>query len=403
MDLEDREAPLWTKNFVAVWFSNFFLFISFQMLMPAFPLYVMSLGGNQIDAGFAVAIFTVSALMIRPVAGWCLDSYGRRKVLTIGLIIFVFSAVSYFWMAAIALIFMIRAFHGIGWGIVTTANGAIVSDIVSPAKRGEGMGYYGLSQNLSLAIGPALGIWIMNAWGFQILFLTSVILALCSLLLSQMLRLQPSSTPSTSQARKVSLFSTRNLIDKSAMLPAVLMTFMAFSYGGVINFIALFGQEAGIENVGVFFVTTAVILMITRTFSGKLYDRKGHPWVLIPGAVFVGAGLLILSYSNTMLTLIASSFCYGLGYGMIHPGLHAWIVTATPAHRRGAANSTFYSAIDVGIGGGALISGALAKLIGYALMYRLLVIWVILFFLIYFIQLRKERAVGRERGVSADH
>ncbi|MBP1157168.1 MULTISPECIES: MFS transporter [unclassified Paenibacillus] len=403
MDLEDREAPLWTKSFVAVWFSNFFLFISYQMLMPVFPIYVMSMGGDQTVVGLAVTIFTISALMIRPVAGRYLDFYGRRKVLTIGLIIFVFSAVSYFWMVAIALIFIIRAFHGIGWGIVTTANGAIVSDIVSPAKRGEGMGYYGLSQNLSLAIGPAVGIYVMYTWDFQILFLVSVTLAICSLLLSQMIRLQPSTKSSVLPEMKVSLFSTKGLIEKSALLPAVLMTFMAFTYGGVINFIALFGQEAGIENIGVFFVTTAVILMITRTFSGKLYDRKGHPWVLIPGAVFVGAGLLILSFSNSMVSLIASSFCYGLGYGMIHPGLHAWIVTATPSHRRGAANSTFYSAIDVGIGGGALISGALAKLIGYALMYRLLVIWVLLFFLIYFIQLRRERAVGQEKGISAEH
>lgn len=402
MDLEDRSTPLWTKNFWFVWFSNFFLFISFQMLMPAFPLYVMSLGGNQMDAGFAVAIFTIAALMIRPVAGWCLDFYGRRKVLTLGLIIFVFSAISYFWMIAIALIFIIRALQGIGWGIVTTANGAIVSDIVSAEKRGEGMGYYGLSQNLSLAIGPAIGIWIMNARGFQILFLVSVILAICSLLLSQMLRLQPLTNPNASTEMNVSLFSTKGFIEKSAILPAVLMTFMAFSYGGVVNFIALFGQEAGIKNVGVFFVTTAVILMITRTFSGKLYDRKGHPWVLIPGAVFVGAGLLILSYSNSMPSLIASSFCYGLGYGMIHPGLHAWIVTATPAHRRGAANSTFYSSIDVGIGGGALLSGAVAKLIGYALMYRLLVIWVLIFFVIYFIHLRKERVI-HQTDVSVDN
>jgi MFS family permease len=159
----------------------------------------------------------------------------------------------------------------------------------------------------------------------------------------------------------------------------------------VMTFIILFGKESGVENIGLFFITTAAMLMLIRPLSGKLYDRKGHPWVIIPGTISLGIGLIILSYSASIFILTLASIFYGVGYGMISPVLHAWTVNLAPAHRRGSANGTFYSAIDLGIGSGAIILGAVANLTGYAIMYRLSVFVVLIFLVIYMSHLRNER------------
>ena len=139
----DKSEKIWTRNFLFILISNFFIFLGFQMTIPTIPLYVEKMGGNEQLMGLVVGIFTFSALLIRPYAGLAVDSKGRKKLYLFGLAVFVISVGSYGLIQSLLLLFMMRIVQGLGWGFSTTASGTIVTDLVPPRRRGEGMGISG--------------------------------------------------------------------------------------------------------------------------------------------------------------------------------------------------------------------------------------------------------------------
>ncbi|USG65816.1 MFS transporter [Brevibacillus ruminantium] len=392
--MKDTES-LWTKNFILLAVANFLLFVAFQMLIPTLPLYVTQRGGDQVAVGLVISIFTVSALLIRPFAGKALDSIGRKPVLLGGLLIFFLSVSGYYWMATVALVLMVRFVHGIGWGITTTAFGTIASDLIPARRRGEGMGYFGMFSNLAMALGPMFGLWLVDFKGYGWMFAISAFLTVAALFMTRLVSIKEpdhvsgkanqQATPSPSGAATLA----SDLVEKKALFPALLALFFGITYGGIVSFITLFGQEVGIGQVGLFFLFNAVSLMLIRPFAGQLFDRKGHVWVLIPGALLAGAGLLVLSSITSAVGLAVAAVLFGAGFGAVQPSLQAWTINRVPPHRRGAANGTFFSAFDLGIGSGAMLLGALAKVTGFAAMYRYSALFVALFLLSYVVYLKR--------------
>ncbi|AMA71961.1 MULTISPECIES: MFS transporter [Aneurinibacillus] len=385
----DVSPALWTRDFILTTVSNLFLFTSFQMLIPTLPVYVEQSGGNEFSIGLVIGIFTVFALLARPFAGKALDTLGRRKVMAIGLLIFILSVAGYYWTTTVFLILSLRVIHGIGWGIATTSFGTVVSDIIPAQRRGEGMGYYGLSSTLAMALAPLFGIWLVEKTGFGMLFFVSTLLAVISFLLSQIIRYPDVSVFVPSPEPK-----HRNRLDEwlevKALFPSFLAIMLGLTYGGIVTFITLFGKEAGITNVGWFFLTHALMVMIVRPVAGKLFDRRGHVWILLPGAFFTAVGLLFLSYSNNLLSLILASVFYGIGFGAIQPTLQAWTINRVAPNRRGAANGTFFSGFDLGIGAGAMLLGTIATATSYAVMYRISIVFMGLYLITYSLYLAKS-------------
>ncbi|GIO10435.1 MFS transporter [Brevibacillus reuszeri] len=377
--------PLWTRDFVILALSNFMLFVAFQMLLPTLPVYVTDMGGDQLAVGLVISLFTVSALLVRPFTGKALDTIGRKPVLLIGLVIFLLAVAGYYWMVSVALVLAIRFIHGIGWGIVTTTYGTIVSDIIPPERSGEGMGYFGMFSNLAMAFGPLIGLWVSQNWGYGWLFAISAGLTVLAMILSRLVRIK--ALPAVKRPR-TSILS--GLIEKAALFPSLLNLLIGFIYGGIFSFITLFGLEVGIENIGLFFLFNAVALMAVRPLAGKLFDRRGPVWILLPGAVILGVGLVLLSYSTTEMELIVAAILFGIGVGSVQPSLQAWTIKRVAPNRRGAATGTFFSAFDLGIGGGAMILGAIAKATSFALMYRYSLIALGLYLVIYIVYLSRQ-------------
>ncbi|WP_261305742.1 MFS transporter [Paenibacillus andongensis] len=378
---EKKRKPLWTKAFLITSLSNLLLFFSFQMLIPTIPTHVSQLGGNDVQVGLVIGIFTISSLLTRPFAGRALDSFGRKHVLLVGLAICALTIAGYSYMAAVTLILAARFVHGIGWGMSTTSLGTVIADIIPSERRGEGMGYYGLSNTFAMATAPLTGLWLMHTYGFPRVLLISTLLALLSLF-SSLFITYTKPLPLEKSEEKPKLMD--RLWERTAILPSVLLLFTAICYGGIVTFITLFGHEAGISNVGWFFLCNASMVLIVRPITGMLFDRKGPEWVLLPGALFTLAGLLLLSYAHSEASLAAAAICYGIGFGSLQPALQAWTIARAAPNRRGAANGTFFSANDLGIGLGAMVLGALANLSGsYALMYRYSTVLILIFILIY--------------------
>ncbi len=351
------------------------------MLIPTIPTHVSQLGGNDIQVGLVIGIFTISSLLTRPFAGRALDLFGRKHVLLVGLAICALTIAGYSYMAAVTLILAARFVHGIGWGMSTTSLGTVIADIIPPERRGEGMGYYGLSNTFAMALAPLTGLWVMQTYGFPRVLLISTFLAVLSLF-SSLFITYTKPMPIEKSAQRPKLMD--RLWERTAMLPSGLLLCTAICYGGIVTFITLFGHEAGISNVGWFFLCNASMVLIVRPITGMLFDRKGPEWVLLPGALFTLAGLLLLSYAHSEASLAAAAICYGIGFGSLQPALQAWTIARAAPNRRGAANGTFFSANDLGIGLGAMVLGALANISGsYALMYRYSTVLILIFILIY--------------------
>lgn len=396
MSQQQKEKPkekIWTRDFVLIVLANFFIFLGFQMTLPTLPLFVEELGGNDQLIGFVVGIFTFSALLIRPYAGHSLETKGRGVVFLFGLMIFVLSVGTFGFLSSIVFLFIVRVVQGVGWGFSTTASGTIATDLIPATRRGEGMGYYGLSGNLALAIGPSLGLVLTEILPFKPLFLISAGLGLAALLLASRIRFKK---VEKKQERTISL--KRDLYEKSALKPSMLMFFLTVTFGGIAAFLPLYTAQKHIAGIQLYFLFYAIALMITRTFAGQLYDRKGHQAVFIPGALLILTAMLLLSWLPNSIILYTAACLYGLGFGTVQPALQAWSIEKVPINRRGMANATFFSFFDLGIGFGAMMFGQISHLFGYSSIYKASAISVFLSMLLYLIFLYKGRVGAVQKG-----
>lgn len=358
---ENTKVQLWTRDFVLITLTNLMLFISFQMLMPTLPIYAEKLGGGELAAGLIIGVFTISSVVIRPYVGLLMDRQGRKGIFTVGLGLFVLAAFLYNFTYSIVLLLALRIIHGFSWGAATTASGTVAADVIPSARRGEGLGYYGMSANLAMAFAPALGLFIIGSYEFSHLFVVATAIALIALISSQAITYAP--VEQKKEEAKPAIF------EKSSFAPSSVLFFLTFIYGGVVTFIALYAKSLGIDNIGIFFTVYAIFLLFTRPMAGKLADKKGTDFVVIPGMLMTVGGVIILGLANHFNHFMVSAIFLGVGFGAVQPSLQALTISLAPVTRRGAANATFFSAFDMGIGVGSVFLGLLSTWIGYAHMY----------------------------------
>jgi MFS family permease len=393
---------LWTKDFIMLTISNFFMYLNLMMITPTLPAYVSeTFGDNEIVVSLVVSLFCLSAILARVFTGKTLDTLGRKRMLLSGLFIFMLSTAGYYWAGVITLFLAVRIIYGIGFGVTGTAYGTIVSDVIPPKRMGEGMGYFGLSSSLSMSIAPMIGIWLLTQYGFGSLIFVSTLLAGLVFPTVFMIRIP--------ERRAIAAHingrpGNRGWFEKSALLPCTLNMLLSITYGGLISFITLFGKEASIANVGSFFLFYALMVVLVRPISGKLFDRKGHIAVLPFGAIMIALGLVLLSYSTGMYLLVVAALCYGIGYGMLQPALQAWTIQRVSPERRGVVTGIFYNSIDVGIAIGSFLLSIIAAQIGYGAMYRVTSLSMILFLLLYgcallMVKYRRHTVVTQDHGI----
>ena len=413
---------LWTGDFIRILLTNLLIFLGFEMMVTIIPLYLSGNGAGDTTIGFSALVFTGAALITRALAGSWLDRYGRRIVFLCGMVAMMLVTMSYSLVTAVFLILLIRVLHGLTWGVTSTSSDTVGSDTIPKERFGEGMGYLGLSNSLGMAVGPALGLFLLHHFHFQTAFLFSAgTLLLSGIVFLQMknvktrqdiendLRAQKavSGNPDSSAVRPDSedreppAFSTvsngnnppaaqtvsntgnsltgnrRSFLEKTALLPAAAIGLVSTSYGALVTFLALFGAQEGIGNIGIYFAFYAVAMLVTRPMAGRLTDRKGNLFVVLPGLCLIAAGLVVLSGAHSLAVFMLSAILYGTGMGAAQSALQAMAVRHAPADRIGAANATFLIGFDTGIGIGSLLSGLIATAVGYGFMYLSFVVFII--------------------------
>ena len=386
-----QDSTLWTRDFILIILTNLLIFFGFEMMVTILPLYFAAHGGSDTVIGAATMLFTAAALVTRALAGSWLDRFGRKAVFLIGMAAMTLVTGIYPLASAVAVIILIRIVHGFTWGVTSTSSDTVGSDTVPKARFGEGMGYLGLSNSLGMAAGPAFGLFLLQKSSFPAAFLSSAGLLLLALLaFLQMKSVKTKEDIRLAMAARQGRDSERTLLERNALLPAAAVGLAGTSYGALVSFLALYGEQEGIENIGIYFAVYAAAMLVTRPLAGRMTDRKGHLHVVLPGLCLIVAGLCILSEAHTLPVFFLSAAFYGSGMGASMSALQAMAVRNAPPDRIGASNATFLIGFDSGIGIGSLISGLLAARWGYGNMYRFFVIFVLCAFFLLLVRRKRE-------------
>ncbi|MBP2649463.1 MAG: mdtG 2 [Firmicutes bacterium] len=364
------DNKLWTKNFIFLLLSNALLFAGFHILLPTLPIYAAQNGGSGTQIGIIAGIFGFSAIFIRFFTDLGIKRLGKKKCLIIGIVISFICAASYVIFSSVNEIIGIRLIHGFGFGLATTFYATIASDIVPYSRRGEGMGYFGLGTTVAMALAPAAGVWLVKDYGFTIMFTCAAISQVIALIWTFFCSAPKVVIEKAQVEDEYNSSLLSKFIEKGTRFPAMLTMFFGVGYGSVIAFIAMLAQEAHIENPGYFYLVGTLCIIMSRTISGRLFDKKGYVWVILPGAVILLSGLLLLTITISQTMLLEAAVLYGFGVGMLHPALQTWMLNLVQAHRRGAASATFYNMLDVGTSAGTILLGIVAEKTGFIGMYR---------------------------------
>lgn len=387
--ITQTDKGLWTKNFIIINVINLLIFFGFQMLLPTLPIYAKKLGGTNSIIGLVTGAFVVSSVIIRPISGLLLDKLGRQKVFLVGAFIFIVSVFSYSFAPFISAILIIRFIHGFGWGAVSTASNTIASDNIPKNRFGEAMGYFSLTSSLAMAIGPTIGLFVISKYSFPVLFSISTILAVLSVIVSFKLEYKKIEV-------KEEIKSKASLYEKSSITPSVIVFFVTITYGALTSFLPLYATQKGIENIGIFFTVYAISLFISRPIFGKIIDKLGFDYAIIPGLICIIISMTLLSQASNLNIFLIVAFIYGIGFGATQSSLQTMAVNDVSPSRLGAANATFFTAFDCGVGLGAVILGVISSNVGYGEMYLWASASAVIAFILYFITGRKGKLQVQE-------
>lgn len=364
---------LFTRSYIFMCLANFLTAFSFFLLVPTLPFYLADSFGIASDVvGLVLSCYVIAVLLIRPFAGFVADMFQRKKVYVISYIFFTVSFAGYLFIGeSLCLFVLLRIMHGFAFGALNTTGNTLVIDIMPSSRRGEGLGYFGVTNNLAMAFGPMVGLFVISRFDYMLLFIIALLAAAAGLLFSFLVKVRKRQQVE----RKGSMLSVDRFFLVEG-IPASLAFFMlAIPYGMTSSYIAIYAEESGIvSGASLFFTVQAAGLIVSRLLSGKQVDKGYITQTISKGITIAIAGVA----GEALLSVVAgwngvaayavyylSAFLVGYGFGTIFPAFNTLFINMAPNSRRATANATYLTGWDVGIGSGMLLGGALS-LNGYS-------------------------------------
>ena len=359
---------LFTRDYIFVCIAAFMMSFSFFILVPTLPMYLKdTFGISPALVGVVLSCYVIAVLSIRPMTGFIADTLPRKRVYIVSYAIFVASFLGYFFITqTLALFILLRVLHGFSFGMLTTAGNTLVIDVMPSSRRGEGLGYYGVTNNLAMAFGPMVGLFVISSGNYTLLFLTSLITGIVGLVLGALVR-----APHKRLEKTEFKLSADRFFLKEGIRACFAFFLLAIPYGMTTSYMALYAASSGItHNAGLFFTVMAAGLITSRLNSGKRVDRGFVTETIIVGiciALVGGFGEAILSTVSSWsitagyVTYFLTAFLFGYGYGTMFPAYNTLFINLAPNSRRATANATYLTGWDVGIGGGMLLGGYISE------------------------------------------
>jgi MFS family permease len=387
------KPKLCTKNFLIISTANFFLYFTYYLLMVTITIFAAEkFHASPSEAGLASGIFVIGILIARILCGRYIDQIGWGKMLYIGFILFLITTCLYLLVNNMGFLLINRFLNGAAMGIASTATGTIVAKIIPDERRGEGTGYYTLSLTVAAAIGPFLGMFITEHATFYMNFIVCIIFLAFSFIAVFFVKVPKLEfTKEQLSNRKGKGFSLHNFFEVKAIPISIVATIIALGYSSILTFITSYARQINLIDVGsFFFIVYAVFVLVSRPFTGRLFDKKGENFVMYPAILLFAIALFFLSQTHKGFSLLLAGALFGLGYGTTSSSVQAIAVKVSPKHRIGLATSTNFIFQDLGIGIGPFILGYFVPLIGYRGLYMMMaVVAFICLFLYYFLHGRK--------------
>lgn len=347
MSSSDR---LFTARFALMFGFSFTVFLSAFQLLPTAPFRILDLGGTHSDAGLFLGFLTYASAVSAPFTGAVADRIGKRKVLLIcSAAIAVFSAL-YAVVPSYQVMLALVIPHGVFWSGLLSASGAYVTDLVPPARRAEGLSYWGFASILAVSAAPALGLWIYEHGGWTALLVEATILNIIMAAIAYRL---PADVP---QARGRAR-GAGDLIEWRVLVLGFTLFLYSFSYGGITSFAALHAEQRGVTPKSLYFTAFAAAVILTRPFISRYADRAGHRRVIVPCLAMVVLGVALLAFASTRMDFVLSALIFGTGFGSAYPVFVAQLMRHVEDERRGATFGALIAAFDTGIGTGSIAIG----------------------------------------------
>lgn len=379
---ERQEADrLWTRDFILLMVIAALASTAITTQMGTLPLYVASLGGSTTASGAIVGILGISALIFRFPTGVMIDRYGRRIMLIIGLAILVLDFTLLNVFRTLLILFCLRFLQGIGNGMQTTATSTVAADLIPPRRLQVGLGYFSLAQVVPSAIGPMIGLAVVERFGYDALFMVGMVLTAISLMLSLLLKVKPveatrrrddeSRVAGQAQERKSgkSSGSLALLLRASVVVPSAIMFVVFCAAAGVTAFIAQYAVELHIANVGMYFVVASLSTVVVRLVISPQLIRFPQQAVAAASLIMVVVPFFLIARAGNLAVLLVAAFLYGAGQANLQPMMNALVLQGIEPGQRGRVTAFFSASGDVAYGGGAMLWGYVASLCGFRMMF----------------------------------
>ena len=364
MDPTTKRPPLWNRNFIQCCISYFLMNIAYYVQVPTMPLYLSEeLGIDNSQVGLVLSSYTIGVLCMRPFSGYLVDCFSRKYLYIFAFAMFSLFFVGYFWATTVLLLILIRLFQGTFMGLTSVSGNTITIDVIPSARRGEGMGFYGLAINIAMSLAPLIAVATYAKQGFNAVVWSSLAFSALGIFSVLFIRY-----PRREKVKRPPLSLDRFILLK-AIPAAITYMFVAVAYGMLLSFVVLYGKEIGVANAGYFFIYMAVGVGLSRLVSGRLIDGGKIHQVAICAMSCLIVMIAIFATVHNVYVFFASAFVIGVGFGIGVPAFQCLFVNVVPHSQRGTAMGTYFTAYDLGIGIGMLTAGFISSRWGLSAAY----------------------------------
>ncbi|TDD26692.1 MFS transporter [Kribbella turkmenica] len=330
-----------TPQFVLLGSASLAYFLADGMLVPAVPRYVASeLTGGNIAVGVAVAVFSLSALALRPWTGRFADRHGRSIAMVGGGIVFAASVAGYGLADSVGVLSALRLLTGVGDAFFFVGAVTAMSDLAPVERRGEAISLFSLSLYVGLAVGPLAGEAIVNTAGFTTVWLVSAGSALLAVLLS--LRVGDTREPVVATPTA----GRSGLIPRAAVVPALLLLALIWGMAGFLAFVPLYALDLGLSGAGFLLFGFAAIVVVIRSAGARIPDHLGAHRSVRLALLCTTIALITIGTWRTVPGLILGTALLGLGVALGTPAIMTLALNRAPATERGATMATVTMSID---------------------------------------------------------
>ncbi|MCF6799566.1 MFS transporter [Priestia megaterium] len=375
-------SKLWTWQFSLIILITISFYLCLQMLTGGFSIFVTEFSHNPTLGGVMTTTFMLAAIITRPVTGILMHKINIKQVLCVMLLFVLVCIMISYNQQVIPLLISIRILEGIGFGVTTNLLATLATNLIPKERMGEGIGYFGMATSLGTTLGPMIALSILHSFSFKFLLFITLFLIVVSFIFSLFIKIKQSSSFAESPIQRESLVNF--VFDKQAMLPCFLVMLFYCTYSGIVNFINGLGEENHLgSKVSLFFLIIAVVIVLVRPFSGKVYDQMGHKYLIYPASICSIIGLILIAFAHGLTTFFIAAVLYGIAYSVMQPSFQAWAVSRVTPDKKGTANAMSLSSMDLGMALGAPVLGGVASLTGYREMYSLSSLLIVALILMY--------------------